>query len=77
MLYVPAGKNKILLARASSWSVSEYSSSRALCIATTSAVEPSPIAPKALTETWSSNVACNVLLTSPDAPVLIGVESPR
>ena len=51
ILYVPAGKYKILLARVSSLSVSLYNSSIALCIAPTSAVESSPLAPKDFTDT--------------------------
>ena len=56
--------------------MSEYNSSNALCIAEVSSVELSPFASKALTDTLSSKTCCNVLLTSPDAPVTIGVESP-
>ena len=78
VLYVPAGKNNTLLALTSSWSVlSEYSSSKARCMAAVSSVELSPLASNALTETWSSKTCCNDLDTSPAAPVTIGVESPR
>ena len=54
ILYVPAGKNNTLLALVSLLtvvSVSLYNSFMALCIATPSAVESSPTAPKSFTDT--------------------------